>query len=638
MAKIKSISKAHFATKYKELSTIARQIRDESKVTSNNAKIIQGLLTQFSKLHDEISTYSLTPEQESKLRAARELAPKPMRRELKDRLHALKAVSDKADKVIQSQPLEKSLDDLMEKLRTAAKLSIDSTPITHKALLNAYKAQRDQVQKIIDKMDSRLRAPFIKEMLKLSQQVNEAQLKIDNLIKEYAEKTTAPFIKSLSIKHTVPRDTSYSPNQLRSHTDSGLRELAPDFDELQLLALADNIPAYELKLAAIKSALPPGCGIRLTKGNIFLTRREKLTVDVEIKVQVKGHSLTWYFWAPGAMDQYDQSFRDELYDQAKVCHRNVDAGCELYYRGSNSVHIKLMHTVETESNHNHNHYRLRDNKSYTPIDFKQHMQGFKDWELARKYFKPGEIEEICMEFEAHYLEWTRKAEGDQSKEERYFSSPDQKLNTGDMIELYLFGTMQEPCRLSAMEIKVDYDRAREAINSRLKSELTGKGRADLREELIHVKRQYEALLEYRAKSGSRGLNSSIASARQVEHSANAVVRAQQVMDDSLGLDSTIPQWAEDIKHSMAESQSEFMRLVSQRHVDRTPPKPDDMALVWARRAGKSFHDLYDSGNTREELPATESSHSEATSEAPAEQDEVESKDDEAADTKRISRI
>lgn len=40
-----------------------------------------------------------------------------------------------------------------------------------------------------------------------------------------------------------------------------------------------------------------GLSFRQTKGEVYLTRNEGETVDVEVAIQVKGNSLTWYFWA-----------------------------------------------------------------------------------------------------------------------------------------------------------------------------------------------------------------------------------------------------------------------------------------------------------------------------------------------------
>jgi hypothetical protein len=427
-------------------------------------------------------------------------------------------------------------------------------------------------------------------MNELSRRVNQSEDELINVMRRWQEKAYAPFTATLAKKQLQPMVTSYTAEALRVHKDESINQYADEIAELQRLALAGNTPRYEEKLKELQQA---GLSCRLTKAVVYFTRQEDLTVEIEIKVQVKGHSLTWYFWAPGAMDQYPQAFRNELYDQAAVCHRGVDAGCDLYYRGSNSIHIKLMHTHEDESGHNHNHYRLRDNKPYTPNDFRQHMAGFKGCELERKYFVEGEIDKICNEFEAHYLEWTRKIDGGMSKEERYLSEPTQTLNTGDMIELYLFGAMQEPCRLSVEELKVDYQAARDAIEAQLRTAPgAGVGQKAILNQLHEVTRQYDDLLEWRRRSASRGLNSSIASARQVEGSLNPVIKARQRMDDGVGVqDPGVPEWAIRLKKAVDESKRQMLALANERYKDRVVLPKEDAASVWAEEAGYAPQDL-----------------------------------------------
>lgn len=321
-------------------------------------------------------------------------------------------------------------------------------------------------------------------------------------------------------------------------------------EELQLLVATGDKQEYRKRVEEYKEA---GRTFRLTKGKVFETAYEdpergleKQTIDVRVALQVKGHSLTWYFWTKGEyMDQYPQEFRDELYNAAALAHQQVTNGCDMYYRGSNAVHIKLMHHLEEESTRNHNHYRLRDNKSYTPEDFNQHLRALQQSSIHLKFFEEGEIDQLCEKFNTYYLDWTKKEAEEPSKEEKYFSLPSQALDPLDLAELELFGGMQEPCRLKPDELKLDFERAREGIQS-IVSEEDELLRSQRIAELIEkVKEEYEEILEHRKAFGSRGLHSAIASSRQVEGSQNEVVKANMGMDDSQGRKEhvTIPSWA-----------------------------------------------------------------------------------------------
>ena len=187
-----------------------------------------------------------------------------------------------------------------------------------------------------------------------------------------------PFFMKLKTKHTVDKTTSRDVQQLEVCEE--LSEYAHDVATLQALSAAEDHVGYssardefkkkiKLQEASDKTLEAKGLTFRQTHGQVYLDAYEGETVDVEVAVQVKGNSLTWYFWAEGVMDQYPQKFRDRLYLQAAVSHQAVHDGCDLYYRGSNSYHIKNMHHIIDESSHNHNHYRLANDKDRARINF-----------------------------------------------------------------------------------------------------------------------------------------------------------------------------------------------------------------------------------------------------------------------------
>lgn len=88
------------------------------------------------------------------------------------------------------------------------------------------------------------------------------------------------------------------------------------------------------------------------------------------------------------------------------------------------------------------------------------MEALKETEAFAQFFNEGEIERIEERFARFYADWHTKLEGELSKHEEYMQDPSQRLNTGDVIELMLFGYQQEPCRINVSELKIDYDRAR----------------------------------------------------------------------------------------------------------------------------------------------------------------------------------
>ena len=360
---------------------------------------------------------------------------------------------------------------------------------------------------------------------------------------------STPFFEMVKKIHTVSKLTSY--------TDT------PEAIELQTLVAAGDKAGYRRMESEYKKI---GHNFRLTKGIVYEMKDEGETIDVQIAVQVKGFSLTWYFWVEGGMDQYPQKFRDKLYNAAAMCHKEVERGCDLYYRGSNAVHIKLMHNLETESNHNHNHYRLKDNQSYTPVDFAQHMQAFKKSEIHDEFFEPGEIDELCEKFNTFYAHWTAKTADTPSEEERYFSDPSQQLDPLDIIELKMFGAQQEPCRISAAELKIDYDAARKEIESLLHS-AEPKDSDKWNQALLKMKAEYDELLAYRQIGGSRGLGSERASSRQIKGSKNPVITAVMGMDDTLGKETPdVPVWAHTLKAAVDEGMAQLLGSAEKRVV------------------------------------------------------------------------
>lgn len=349
-----------------------------------------------------------------------------------------------------------------------------------------------------------------------------------------------PFMTRLNKKHNLPRVTSYDASQSLYAA------------ELQHYVDAGHTSQYRKRVAELKEL---DIDFRLTDNIVYETRYEGQTVDVTIMVQVKGHSITWYFWAPGALDEYPQEFRNLLYNAAGECHAKVDNGCDLYYRGSNAFHVKTMHHLELEAQHNHNHYRMKDNASVTPKDFNQHMLAFKDHQVHDTFFEEGEIERLCEEFSRFYEKWTAINEGELSLEEQYKTQQDQVLNEADKIEFMMYGAVQEPCRISVEELKVDFEKVRSEIEGMLK----GTGNVDIETITTRYKQitsEFEELLSYRESAKSVGLRSDLRNTRQIEGSVLPTLPASIDQIDA----KPIPQWA---THAHSQINTAMTRVIDE---------------------------------------------------------------------------
>jgi hypothetical protein len=276
---------------------------------------------------------------------------------------------------------------------------------------------------------------------------------------------------------------------------------------------------------------------------------DKDTIDVRVAVQVKGHSINWYFWVKDGKDRYPQEFRDILYSSASRAHEHVGRGCDLYYRGSNAFHVKTMHTKEAEAGHNHNHYRMRDNQPVRALDFREHMMALKGTEaFTQGFFEEGEIEAIIEDFEQHELMWTFKGdEGlEPSAEEIYMARPENKLNAADVVEFRMFGEQQEPCRSSVTELTMDFDNARKLIEERFipkDGKISELAKLEMQLQIAKMTEEFKVIMDFRAIGGSKGLGSERAMTRQVEGSEFDTIDTVVKKDDDIGGAPKIPKWA-----------------------------------------------------------------------------------------------
>ena len=151
-------------------------------------------------------------------------------------------------------------------------------------------------------------------------------------------------------------------------------ETSPKAAKLQALFDQGMSRQYEAQKEFYEKQENGGSKFRLTGGKVFELFASEKTIEVPIRFQVKGGTMTWYFIAP--KDETHQSWRDELYMAAGIGHLRVNKHCEKYWRGSNSLHLKKMHTRESEDELNHNHYRLENDIDAAPMHVWQHLSGF----------------------------------------------------------------------------------------------------------------------------------------------------------------------------------------------------------------------------------------------------------------------
>ncbi|MCW8398859.1 hypothetical protein OQJ26_08655 [Legionella sp. PATHC038] len=386
-----------------------------------------------------------------------------------------------------------------------------------------------------------------------------------------------PFFVFLKKKHTVPKVTSYTDTEQTK--------------ELQLLVASGNKAQYRKRE---KDFNEEGFKFRLTKGIVYEIRDEGEKIEVKVAVQVKAFTLTWYFWTTDGLDQFPQEFRDKLFNAAsKVQREEVEGGCDLYLRGSDELHGKLMHHLKAEFWQNHNHYRLKDNKSYTPIEFNQHLFGLASTEIYQEFFEEGEVEAICEQFAQFYKKWMAKEGSGPSLEEEYFNDPAQKLDLEDVIELELFAHQQEPCRINLSELKVDYEKARKEIERIVREGLTTEKLGVLLEKVDH---EYNELVEFRKIGGSRGLTPEIPDSSKIKGSRYQVSPGR---DDKLKKElPDVPKWAYSVQAAVEKAKAFIIDDAKKRLAIPKKVITDSVSLIEAHEVGMA--DQGDNGAKTEE--------------------------------------
>lgn len=253
---------------------------------------------------------------------------------------------------------------------------------------------------------------------------------------------------------------------------------------------------------------------RLTEGKFYEVTPGDFK-DVKVKVQVKEGTITWYFSDIGH-DETTQEFRNLIFRSAALGHVLVPDACVKYYRGTNAMHVRRMHTSEEESKINHNHYRVHDDH-VTVDQFRQHLMGFvqaeKAYGIDGKFLSEDEANAIIEKYKKYDERMDEKHPNypDKTRREVYHEQELAKWTNTDIEEYLENKKVEEPC--AAEEIIISLNQPI-TVESKTEKELT----IIPKDWPKYLDKFDKNALNLIAKAGSAGLKSEIAQTRQIEGS------------------------------------------------------------------------------------------------------------------------
>lgn len=173
---------------------------------------------------------------------------------------------------------------------------------------------------------------------------------------------------------------------------------------------------------------------------------------VLVVVATYKNSINWLVL--GEMNKDGQKFRDEIYACAALAHNQVDRGCGKYYRGTNSVHVKRLHSDPFESMYNHNHYPLGGKlgadfdvcdfpDDVTPSEFRAHVMEFARQDAKMhggksRFLSEKKAAKLADEFDKNYI-----LEMSAPKPEEPLT---RKYSEEDIQELIELAHQEKPCK------------------------------------------------------------------------------------------------------------------------------------------------------------------------------------------------
>lgn len=234
---------------------------------------------------------------------------------------------------------------------------------------------------------------------------------------------------------------------------------------------------------------------------------------VQIKIQVKEGTITWYI-TNAQLNETTQEFRNQVFRTAALGHLLVKRACNKYYRGTNSMHIKRMHTSETESSLNHNHYRV-ENDHVTPAQFQEHLYGFleaqKAYGFADNFLTQREADDLIKQYENFDAQQNIKDDGVKTRRETFHEREQLKWTDLDIQELNANKAIEEPCKAQRMNVPLN---GKKITVTTTTSTLT----IWPSDWINHQDVLDSSALDIISQAGSEGQKSDLAQTRQIQHS------------------------------------------------------------------------------------------------------------------------
>lgn len=173
---------------------------------------------------------------------------------------------------------------------------------------------------------------------------------------------------------------------------------------------------------------------------------------VLVVVATYKNSINWLVL--GEMNKDGQKFRDEIYACAALAHNQVDRGCGKYYRGTNSVHVKRLHSDPFESMYNHNHYPLGGKlgadfdvcdfpDDVTPAEFRAHVMEFARQDAKMhggksRFLSEKKAAKLADEFDKNYINEMSTPRAEEPLTRKYSDE--------DIRELIELAHQEKPCK------------------------------------------------------------------------------------------------------------------------------------------------------------------------------------------------
>lgn len=292
--------------------------------------------------------------------------------------------------------------------------------------------------------------------------------------------------------------------------DATQSDAARDVQELLDGSVDGNYDAVRAKLSEY---MDENKFFRLTEGRFYEVTPGDFK-QIQIKIQVKEGTISWYF-AGCKHDETTQEYRNLIFRTASLGHLLVPGACAKYYRGTNAMHVRRMHTSEEESKINHNHYRVHDDH-VTVDQFRAHLEGFltaqEAYGIKDKFLNQEEVEALVKEYAEFDVEMDAPYIDGRSLRVAYHEQELSKWTEVDINELEENRELEGVCEFE--EVIIPLNQRRVTVDNNDGQLLTLK----FNEWTRYIDQLDKDSLDTIAKAGSEGIRSIIAQTRQISGS------------------------------------------------------------------------------------------------------------------------